>query len=55
MKRAKEVKGSDSKKGSKTVAAETVAKKAGAEDRDAKIIGTIAGVGATIIKAIAEY
>ena len=37
------------------VAAETVAKKAGAEDRDAKIIGTIAGVGATIIKAIAEY
>jgi hypothetical protein len=37
------------------VAAETLAKKAGAEDRDAKIIGTLAGVGATIVKAISEY
>jgi hypothetical protein len=37
------------------VAAETIAKKAGAEDRDAKMIGTLAGVGATIVKAIRQY
>jgi hypothetical protein len=37
------------------VAAETLAKKAGAEDRDAKFIGTLASVGATIVKAISEY
>jgi hypothetical protein len=37
------------------VAAEKVAKKAGAEDRDAKLIGVLAGVAATVIKAVSEY
>jgi hypothetical protein len=37
------------------VAAETIARKAGAEDRDAKLIGTVAGVWATIVKAAAQY
>lgn len=37
------------------VAAEKVAKKAGAEDRDAKLIGVLAGVAATVIKAVTEY
>jgi hypothetical protein len=37
------------------VAAETIAKKAGAEDRDARLIGTLAGVWATVVKAVAQY
>jgi hypothetical protein len=37
------------------IAAETIAKKAGAEDRDAKMIGTLAGAWATIVKAVAQY
>jgi hypothetical protein len=38
-----------------TVAAETLAKKAGAEDRDARLIGTLAGAVGGIIKAVASY
>jgi hypothetical protein len=37
------------------VATETIAKKAGAEDRDARLLGTIAGAWASIIKAAAQY
>jgi hypothetical protein len=36
-------------------AAETIAKKAGAEDRDAHMLGTIAGAWASIVKAAARY